>query len=302
MYRPNKALPPHSRYLSLYARLGVSPNASTDAIRLAYQVLEEAYCPGGAYTDDAMQLSFSEIRNAAKLLSNPKTRKLYDLGYIEEAGRRTDAGFAHAARFRKSAMACALLTFAGAAVLFFGFWSDPKDAPARSTASGLQSHRDATPAKVAAALPQAAANPSLVTPLKPVTAPPPAVSPKPAADKTIRHPEHASAPVQLETASPLKNTPRIARPKALRSRPPALARDSNPPVTRRRYAQRLERRRHPEYYGQEPSSPWETDTWFPNRPAPYPYDAETAWPRPTLRSAQCLACLADGADCSGICP
>ncbi len=266
MYRPNKAAPPRSRYLSLYAKLGVSPNASADAIRLAYQVLQEAYCPGGAYTDDAMQQSFSEIRNAAELLGNPKTRKLYDLGYIDEAGRQTEAGRAHASRFR--VVSGVLLTLSGAAVLFFGFWGSPKDDSGGVPISRLQDRRDAAPAKETAALPQAVADPSPIAPAKA------------AAYKPVTQPEHEPAPVQLssreqppETASLPKNTPgaapRSRSVRTLRRRARRFARNRNFPETGRKYAQRQERQRRPDFYDREPSSIWETDMWFPYRATPY---------------------------------
>ena len=92
MYGSDRLEPPRGPYSKLYAKLGVSPDASAEDIELAYKVLEQTYRPGGAYLDDVMHLAFTEIANAAAILRNPRTRKAYDQGYIDERGRRTKAG------------------------------------------------------------------------------------------------------------------------------------------------------------------------------------------------------------------
>ena len=112
------ASPPNT----LYAKLGVPPDVSTEAIRRAYRVLEETYRPGGAYVDDVMHLAFTEISRAACILGNPHTRKLYDQGYIDEFGKRTRAGLARTSRMRTAVLAGAFLSigFAGLAVFSIG--------------------------------------------------------------------------------------------------------------------------------------------------------------------------------------
>ena len=115
---------PHN---TLYAKLGVPPGVSTEAIQRAYKVLEETYRPGGAYVDDVMHLAFTEISRAASILGNPKTRKLYDQGYIDEFGKRTKAGLARASRVRTAVLAGAFLSigFAGLAIFGIGHSNGP---------------------------------------------------------------------------------------------------------------------------------------------------------------------------------
>jgi curved DNA-binding protein CbpA len=116
MHRPETA--PHSTLHSkLYATLGVSPGASTEAIRRAYRVLEDAYRPGGAYVDDVMHLAFTEISRAASILGAPKTRKLYDQGYIDEFGKPTKAGLARKSRVRTAIFSSSALFAIGLAGL-----------------------------------------------------------------------------------------------------------------------------------------------------------------------------------------
>ncbi len=115
---------PHN---TLYAKLGVPPGVSTEAIQRAYKVLEETYRPGGAYVDDVMHLAFTEISRAASILGNPKTRKLYDQGYIDEFGKRTKAGLARASRVRTAVLAGSFLSigFAGLAIFGIGHSNGP---------------------------------------------------------------------------------------------------------------------------------------------------------------------------------
>jgi len=108
---------PHSTSHSKLYASGVPPGASTEAIRRAYRVLEEAYRPGGAYVDDAMHLAFTEISRAASILGDPKTRKLYDEGYIDEFGKPTKAGLARMSRVRTAVFSCSALFAVGLAGL-----------------------------------------------------------------------------------------------------------------------------------------------------------------------------------------
>ncbi len=299
MYEANRSTPPKGRYLGLYAKLGVSPNASTDAIRLAYQVLAEAYCPDGAYSDDAMHQAFSEIQNAAGILGNPKTRRLYDQGYIDGARRPTEAGLAHARKFRAISLSGGFLALAAAAVLFFGIGIRPSPKPGNSgvQTATLQERSIPSPAREAPPPPQAAANPS--------SAPTPKAAPETPAIDPLQEAEPAqSAPEKQpsQTASQPNGTPGYLPPAgSIQTHAQALPKAGDPVEKRRRkYAQQLERRRRSEFAGREPSNLWESDIWFPHRSAPY--HPEDAPPYSTSRSASCLACLADGGDCPGICP
>ena len=149
MRNSNGPAPARSRYLSLYGKLGISPNASPRDIRAAYEVLKSAYCPGGAYLDDGMYKAFSEIRNAAKILCNPRTRRRYDLGYIGEDGRQTAAGRAHAVRLR-TAWVTGAAAFAVLAIVVSGLWTVPNEAPAGAQVAGQDTRVNAAAPRVAA--------------------------------------------------------------------------------------------------------------------------------------------------------
>ena len=285
--------PLRTPYKSLYAKLGVPTGASTEAIRRAYRVLEDAYQPGGAYVDDVMHLAFTEISRAASILGNPKTRTLYDLGYIDEFGKPTKAGVARASRARSAIFASALITIglAGLAVFTIGHSNPPAE-----TAGNV--------------------NPPAQHVFQPVPAPrPPDQMPKSVSnDKPAPQAPDGAAPLQtdardylpLETRDgPGDHTGHVSRespgePKrprlavAPRSRPlqgaplrPGERRTSNP---ERRRTARLSRT-GPELL--------QSYIWFgAPAPASRPIGASQ-----TLKTAHCLACLTDHqADCSRVCP
>ena len=164
MRNSNGPAPARSRYLSLYGKLGISPDASPRDIRAAYEVLKSAYCPGGAYLDDAMYKAFSEIRNAAKILCNPRTRRRYDLGYIDEDGRQTGAGRAHAVRLR-TAWVTGAAAFAVLAIVVSGVWTVPNEAPGGAQVAGPDT-------RVNAAAPRVATPPKAMADAAPAPAPP----------------------------------------------------------------------------------------------------------------------------------
>lgn len=294
MHGTNQSAARESRYLSLYARLGVSPNASADAIRLAYQVLAEAYCPDGAYIDGAMHNDLTEIQNAAEILCNPKTRRLYDQGYIDDSGCFTGTGL-HMRRIGTIRITGGLLALAGAALLAIGFWPSSKPANSDAQTAALQEHANLAPAKE--------------TPPPPWRAADPATAPKPATEPPASHPDGQPQPAPARPARWNRPSQTAAQPsKTPAYLPPASTqphgqspRFSSPAERRhRRYARRLERRPR-EFAEQDTSNLWGQDIWFPHRSAPY-YPDDAPPPSTASRSASCLACLADGGDCSGICP
>jgi curved DNA-binding protein CbpA len=291
MHEPANSAGRKGRYLSLYTKLGVSPNASTDAIRLAYQVLAEAFCPDGAYTDDAMHHDLSEIQRAAEILGNPRTRRRYDLGYIDDSGRPTEAGLAHARRIRTFGLSG--LAAAGAMLLIMGFWPSSKLGNSGVQTASLQERATPAPAKAPPSTAQPAAAPAPA--LKAASEPP--------AANLAQHPQQAQPAPQIpssQTASQSREQsgylPPPDRPQSRVQRSYGSPAESR----RRRYAQRLERRKRPEFAEQDPSNVWEQDIWFPHRSMRY--DRDDA-PAPSVsRSASCLACLAEGGECAGICP
>jgi curved DNA-binding protein CbpA len=279
MHNANRSVPARSRYLSLYGKLGVSPNASPQSIHAAYEVLKSAYCPGGAYIDDAMHEAFSEIRNAAKILCNPKTRRLYDLGYIDEAGRQTGAGRAHAVRLRTAWMSSAAV-FAVLAIVLSSLWISPKEAPGGAQVAGPA-------ARVNAAAPKEATAPKAeATPLKAIedAAPAPAQQVKHGQNREATARKPAPIPGQeftpfqprTQTDPPPETAFQRREAPATVSRPRREARAKRvpqnnfaPETKRRRYANRPDPRGRGTFAWDEPSSFWEGEIWFPRRRAYY---------------------------------
>ncbi len=161
----------------LYTRLGMPPGASTEEIRRAYEVLEEVYRPGGASIDDAMHLAFTEISRAASILGNPRTRRLYDRGYIDEFGKRTSSGRARTAKMRAVVVASAFLAagLTGLAVFTSGTGSQG-DAALESAVDAKSSDRPA----------------------------PQAVPPRPSDQKTQSVPDETRGPQKSGGAAPLQ--------------------------------------------------------------------------------------------------
>ncbi len=121
MDMPDKKSAPPRLSKRLYDKLGVAPDASIEAIRAAHKVLENAYRPDGAYVDDVMHQAFMEIAGAAAILTNPKTRKRYDQGYIDERGKPTKAGLANASRNRAVVLAGVLASVCLGGLLILPF-------------------------------------------------------------------------------------------------------------------------------------------------------------------------------------
>src|SRR5262245_5736546 len=94
-----------------YAVLGVAATAAPREVRQAYQRLARQYSPDVNFWDERARGLFDEIREAYRILSDPRTRAHYDQfgatvpGEALSAGRRGDdvhvtveLGFAEAAR------------------------------------------------------------------------------------------------------------------------------------------------------------------------------------------------------------
>ena len=281
---------------TLYAKLGVSPGVSTEAIRNAYRVLEEIYRPGGAYVDDVMHLAFREISRAASILGNPKTRKLYDQGYIDEFGKRTKAGLARVSRVRTAVLAGAFLSigFAGLAVFSNGQNSGPLE-------SANQTNPSTQPA------PQASPPVSMPRPLGSTQksasneksgAQVPDAMPRLRADAR----DYLPAETRDDPGSPPRNgspvdlrEPGAPSPFAAPKSPAVQGAQAKPgqqktPTPERRRFARLSRT-GPQML--------QSYIWF-GGPAPASGAMRTSQ---TLKTAHCLACLTDHqADCSRACP
>ena len=285
----SETAPLHTPQNSLYAKLGVPPGVSTEAIRRAYRVLEETYRPGGAYVDDVMHLAFTEISRAASILGNPKTRKLYDQGYIDEFGKQTKAGLARASRVRTAVLAGAFVTIVGLAVFSIGHSNEPLES----------ANHESAPA-------QRIAEPSL-----------PASIPRPPEETQT----FASRPQVPEAAPPLQadardylppetrdgpgSNPRQDSPEGTRKLPPRLTPLPKSPAVQSAQAKPGERRTlNPERrrlarLARPGPQMLQSYIWF-GGPAPTPGPMRASQ---TLKTAHCLACLTDHqADCSRACP
>jgi curved DNA-binding protein CbpA len=283
---------PRSRNNDLYAKLGISPQASPEEIQAAYHVLEKAYRPGGTYTDDVMHQSFLEIANAAAILGNPGKRRLYDLNCIDETGKLTQTGLARAARVRKAALFSVASIAVIAGLLILNFWAPVPEVNPKSVQS------DPTSPKVAAAEPspsQMAPSPKLDT--KTEAHQPASENPDASARADARAEDYlppaevhrhrnntsgASSQPGQETAKPLRRT----------SRWQAEAKQA------RRLTQSAERG------GDANSSAARHIGEARDAPArPFSRNRIAASDASASMAAQCLACLTgDRANCSRTCP
>ena len=290
----SETAPRGTSHSKLYANLGVPPGASTEAIRSAYRVLEDTYRPGGAYIDDVMHLAFTEISRAASILGDPKTRKLYDQGYIDEFGKPTKAGLARTSRVRTAVFSCGALFAIGLAGLavFTVESQDRRSGP-------MESANDANSVQRASQLsPPPAADPSL----KSVSNDKPESQRSEGAahlqanvrdhlpPETKDEPEHPAGPVAPE------------RPRAPGT-PSLFAAPKNPVIQDAHAKPRERRTRNPEQrrvarFSRTGPGMVQPYIWF-GAPAPASRPIRAAQ---TLKTAHCLACLTDHqADCSRAC-
>jgi hypothetical protein len=262
---------------------------------MAYKVLDQAYRPGGAYVDDVMHLAFTEISRAASILGNPKTRKLYDQGYIDEFGKPTKAGLARTSRVRTAVFATGALFaigLAGLAVFTVG---------SQNRRSGpMESATDANSVQHASQ-----------------------VSPPPAADQALKSaPNNKPAPQGSDGAAPLQANARDYLPPETKDGPknptgpvaperprapgaPSLsAVPKNPSIQPAQAKPSDGRTPHPERrrvarLSRTGPGMVQSYIWF-GAPAPVLRPIRATQ---TLKTAQCLACLTDHqADCSRACP
>ena len=312
MGRSTKTVPPrgrYSRYNSLYSKLGVSPDASAETIRSAYRVLENVYRPDGAYTDDVMAQAFAEIAGAAAILCDPKTRKLYDRGYIDETGGRTKAGLARASRIRKAGVFGTLAVFGFAGLLVFNLWSG----------SSIRTRDDVQVSGLPAALNDTGAqgvdgrsdDRQVSTDRAPLPAPLPS-------QQEVSQKAKSQADEKSDSSSPGGSAAAEANardylpPETLfhpgssgglaKDRERAAQKSTIPPnqaKRNRRLAQKIERQKQPGLSNTAPSEIWESNIWFPGSQS----HAQDPAPGSALRTAHCLACLAnDQANCTKTCP
>jgi hypothetical protein len=254
------------------------------------------YCPDGAYADDVMHQAFLEISAAAAILGNRRTRRLYDLGYIDDAGRRTKAGLAHTMRLRAAALAGGAFVLAAAAVLFLNFRGENirggKNAVqlSASTSGGNGAQvQEAQPMQQATGSPKPAPRPAS----EPQGSPVPVTG-----TSATEQPQTGYAPPQ-EKPPGGDAVQQDLKPAATQQEGQGRTRKSHTQLKRKRYAQTGERRSRPAYYEPEASGGWDTDIWsaYSGR-----WNNDDQLRPGTLRSAHCLACLSDGgADCSRIC-
>jgi curved DNA-binding protein CbpA len=261
---------PQALRTKLYAKLGISPDASPEAIEAAYRVLERAYRPDGAYADDVMHRAFIEISSAAAILGNPRTRRLYDRNYIDESGRPTPAGLARAARARKAAIFSGGLSAAVAGLFILNFWGPAPEADRKSVQAG-------PPPQQAVAK---ESRPAVVSPSHEPAA-------KTEANEAANGSPSGGAPIREPTSQRWQKF-------RYYSHPPSAERHA------RRFAGSTELGGETGSSGARAPGFWERDIRSPDS---RPQGRIAASDSATLKSAQCLACLTSGsANCSRACP
>jgi hypothetical protein len=238
-----------------------------------------------------MHLAFTDISRAAFILGNPKTRKLYDRGYIDEFGKRTRTGRVRASRVRAAVLAGAFLStgFAGLAI----FSISSSNPPPEST-----SLLNPAPQRAAQAFP-------------PVSQPrPPEETQKSASNeksgsqglkaslplqadaREYLPPEARDAPENHQRQDSSESSPRLS----LLPKSPAIQSAHGKPGERR--TPNPERRRLARLSRTSPQM-LQSYIWF-GRPVPNSGPIRASQ---TLKTAHCLACLTDHeADCSRACP
>jgi hypothetical protein len=287
--------PLRTHYKSLYAKLGVPSGASTEAIHRAYRVLEDAYRPGGAYVDDVMHLAFTEISRAASILGNPKTRKLYDRGYIDEFGKPTKAGLARTSRVRTAVFSCGALFaigLAGLAVFTVGS-QNRRSGPMESAtdANSVQHASQVSPPPAAAQTLKSISNDKPAPQGSDGAAPLQAGARDYLPPETKDGPENPTGPVAPE------------RPRAPGA-PFLFAAPKNPAIQDAQAKPGERRTLNPEWrrvarLSRTGPGMVQSYIWF-GAPAPASRASRASQ---TLKTAQCLACLTDHqADCSRACP
>jgi curved DNA-binding protein CbpA len=316
MESPNRNARPRPAQRKLYAKLAVSPSASTEDIKSAYAVLKQAYCPDGAYSDDVMQQAFLDISDAAEILTNSRTRKLYDRGLIDENGRRTEAGLAHASKTRTVIRRGALLVFGLASAVALHFLNaNPTSSPnvaqgtdqtalhnehsnVTSAASSLPKPSDAGPQTVAKADQPAIPEPSPATHgdrRAEVSKDTPPISGSSHAEGRSHDYLPPETTVNAQNGLPQTSgaTGRV------RGQGPQKS-GVSPEPQRKRQAQSFDRRRRSTSLNSAAPDMWRSNIWLPES---FSHASDPASVTPTLRTAQCLACLTnDRANCSARCP
>ncbi len=282
---------------TLYAKLGVSPDASAQDIESAYKVLEQTYRPGGAYVDDVMHLAFTEIFNAAVILRNPKRRKAYDQGYIDDRGRQTEAGAARAARIRTIGFGGGILLAGLAGFMIISSWMGASTPAALRGTDRLENKTASTPEPQGAPETQDIAPTSAPRPQeqasKPDVTPPGVTSSVQPDDRDYLPPQAVNEPEAPAGHKP----PEHVRPAAKRYA--SLSRKS----TAVQPKQELNFPRPEQRRLASASKPAQRDVqsyiWFGWPPLPHHEPMRIS---ESLRSAHCLACLTNhNADCSAAC-
>ena len=242
-----------------------------------------------------MHLAFTEISRAASILGNPKTRKLYDQGYIDEFGKRTKAGQARASRARTAVLAGAFISvgIAGLAVFGIGQGNGPVESadhtsppaePAAQASAPLSMPRPPEGTQKPASNEKAGSQVPNVAP--PLQADARDYLPPETRKGSGSHPRHGSPEGPQERASRLTPLPKSAADQGEQAKR-GEQKTTNP--QRRRFA-RLSRT-GPQIL--------QSYIWFGG---PLPASGAMRASQ-TLQSAHCLACLTDHkADCSRACP
>jgi hypothetical protein len=281
----------------LYAKLGISPDATPEAIEAAYRVLEKAYRPDGTYADDVMHQAFIEISSAAGILRNPGMRRLYDRNYIDESGRPTAAGLARAARARMTAIVCGASIAFIAGLFILNVWGPALEVRKKSIQAGPP------PPQVAVTEPSSAAlSPSLGAAAK-TDANGAAAGPGDGAPAEANAEDYLPRGEVLKRKTTAANVPseRIQElRKPYRQSYRKYVQKPGPAMQTQGLAHNAERSHGAASSDTAAAELWQEDIWFPGSSRRSKVAASDS---PTLKSAQCLACLTgERANCSKTCP
>lgn len=148
--RGNCATAPYAHVdapIDIYAALGVSRRATADRIRQAYYARARDYHPD-RNPSAATEEIFKILTRGAEILRNPRTRKLYDLGHIDAAGKLTAKG---AGSHRRASLGRTFGAYfigpfaAGAAVICALLWSEAARLPATASSPLAMARSGAQP-------------------------------------------------------------------------------------------------------------------------------------------------------------
>lgn len=130
--------------INLYQKLGLDKSASPAEISHAYRTFAKVYHPDGTAPDDVMAKAFVEIAAAAEILRDPKKRRLYDQGYIDDFGEWSSAGRGREQRRRSLRVFGSVLALSFIVALPIAMWGAAGMAPRTAVQTTAKAEPDET--------------------------------------------------------------------------------------------------------------------------------------------------------------